>query len=64
MPLYKALNVAGLRGLADEVGHIEGKKIARRQKTAHRLGGNVVGVAVVRQLPAERLYRGIGGRAH
>ncbi len=64
MPLHEALDVRSLRGLADKVGHVEGEKVARRKKTLHRRGRNVVGVAEVRQLPPQRLHRRIGRRPH
>ncbi len=37
MPLHKALDVGGLCGLADKIGHVEGEKIARRKKAIHGL---------------------------
>ena len=60
MPLHEALDVGGLRGLANEIRHVEGEKVARRKKAIHRLGRDVVGVAVVGQLPSQRLHRRIG----
>ena len=46
-------------GLADAVRHINREKIRRRNKAIHRFEADMVGVHMIRLLPAERLHSGI-----
>ncbi len=49
--------------LTDEVGHIDGEEITRRDKSVNRCNRDVVGIHMVRQLPAKRVHRCVSSLA-
>ena len=53
-----------MRGLTDRVGHVDRVEVARGQEAIDGFEADVVGVDVVRLLPAERLHRGVGRGPH
>ena len=63
MPLAQSPRFRPPRGLADKVGHVDGVEVASIEKAVDGVQRDVVGVAEVGQLPAERLHRGVGGLA-
>ena len=63
MALHKILNAGCLCGLANEVGHVDGEKVAGIKEATYGFKGDVVGIKKVGQLPVERLDGGIGGLA-
>ena len=53
MPLDKRLDRRRIRGLANPVRHVKRVKIRVRQETVHRAELDMVGIHVVRPLPAQ-----------
>ena len=64
MAAGKGLHAFGIGGFANRVGHVNREEIRRRDETIHGFEPDVVGVHVIRFLPAERLHRRIRLEAH
>ena len=63
MALDEAIDLRCWRWFVDKIGYVDGIEIAGAEEAANGLQVNVVGVAIVRQLPIESLDGGIGGSA-
>ena len=55
----EAFDRLGAGGFAGEIRHVERVEIAGREEPIHGLQPDVVGIDVVRLVPAERLHRGV-----
>ena len=53
MAVNKRLHALGLGGFANRIGHVNREEVRWRDETIHRFEPDVVGVHVIRLLPAE-----------